>query len=259
MTDQPKPPPPADPGGLQFDRAEAPIAETGDGCTACRKPFGESYYLVGQQRICPACRDSVQQSLASGSKGGRLIKATILGLLAALTSGALWAFIIIQFDIVIGLVAIGLGLLIGAAVRKGSEGRGGRGYQVLAVSLTYLGIAVGYSGALIPMAMKSNPAIAPENSPAAPGSPAASPAAAPAPAPPEQPPVSAGGCLVSLFILAGIGLASPVLIAKESPITFLILGFALWEAWKLNRGISVQMTGPYRIGPATSPESKPGG
>jgi hypothetical protein len=159
MTDDPKPPtpPPADPGGLQFDRAESPTAAPVDVCTACQSPLRESYYLAGTQRICSNCRDSVQQSLASGSKSGRFFKAAALGLLAALVSGAVWAFIIIQFDLIIGLLAIGVGLLVGMAVRKGSEGRGGRGYQVLAMALTYFGIAVGYSGAMIPAALKNQP------------------------------------------------------------------------------------------------------
>src|SRR5262245_23206483 len=109
MTDDPKtPPPPADPGGLQFDRAETPDAPVRDLCTTCQQPLAGTYYLAGTQRICTGCRDAVQQSLAAGSKGGRFFKALALGFLAALVSGGVWAFIIIQFDTVLGLLAIGL-------------------------------------------------------------------------------------------------------------------------------------------------------
>src|SRR6266566_11816 len=41
-----------------------------------------------------------------------------------------------------GLVAIVVGLLVGGAVRKGSNGRGGRRYQLLAVFLTYTAVVV---------------------------------------------------------------------------------------------------------------------
>lgn len=263
MVDDPKLPPPPDPGGLQFDRAEAPAPEAGDACTACKMPLQDSYFLAGGQRICPGCRDTVQRGLESGSKGGRLVKATLLGLLAAVVSGAVWAFIIIQFDTVLGLLAIGLGLLVGAAVRKGSEGRGGRGYQFLAIGLTYFGIAVGYSGALVPMALKANPlpaSTAPaETPPADPATPPATPAAPDPTVPADVPPVGVGGCLVAFAVLIGIGIASPFLIAAESPITLLFLAIALWEAWKLNFGISLKLSGPYRVNRAPPPEAKPGG
>jgi len=228
MTDDPKPPPPpADPGGLQFDRAETPNAEPVAACAGCKAPLRDSYYLAGVQRICPGCSTAVQQSLTSGSSTGRFFKAFALGLLAALVSGAVWAFIIIQFDMIIGLLAIGVGLLVGMAVRKGSEGRGGRGYQVLALSLTYFGIAIGYSGAMIPAALKAQSAKVSEKSPAA-ATPSAMPDPAPEPAAStDTPPPSAGGCLLAVIILLGISMASPFLMAKESFISVLILGFAL--------------------------------
>jgi len=36
------------------------------------------------------------------------------------------------------------------------------------------------------------------------------------------------------------------MIGITSPIHLLIAGFALYEAWKLNRGVTVQVTGPYQ-------------
>ena len=42
----------------------------------------------------------------------------------------------------IGIVAIGIGYLVGKAVRKGAGGFGGTRYQVLAVFLTYAAIAL---------------------------------------------------------------------------------------------------------------------
>src|SRR5439155_3866977 len=53
-------------------------------------------------------------------------------------------------DMELGIVAIGVGLLVGIAVRKGSGGRGGRKFQALAMVLTYLSITASY----VPLVLK---------------------------------------------------------------------------------------------------------
>ncbi|HVR86073.1 MAG TPA: hypothetical protein VMU54_17255, partial [Planctomycetota bacterium] len=138
MTDEPAPPmpPPPGPGGLQFDRAETsrPSAEAA-ACAACKRPLGGEYYLAGSARICESCRIGLGKALAGGSGTGRILKAGMLGLLAALIGGGLWALFIYATTYMVGFIAVGLGYLVGIAVRKGSGGRGGRAYQVLALSL----------------------------------------------------------------------------------------------------------------------------
>jgi hypothetical protein len=54
-------------------------------------------------------------------------------------------------------------------------------------------------------------------------------------------------------ILLAITLAAPVLAATSAPIGLLIVGFGLWEAWKLSRGLPLTLDGPYRTAPATGP------
>jgi len=55
-----------------------------------------------------------------------------------------------------------------------------------------------------------------------------------------------------LAVALGLGLivvlayAAPIMIGITSPIHLLIAGFALYEAWKLNRGVVFQVTGPYQ-------------
>jgi hypothetical protein len=41
-------------------------------------------------------------------------------------------------------------------------------------------------------------------------------------------------------------LAAPFLAATEAPIGLLIVGFGLWEAWKLTGGVPMVLGGPYR-------------
>src|SRR5579862_8496462 len=124
MTEGPPPPPP-DSGGLQFDRAETsrPPAELAP-CAACKRPIGSDYYLVRSARICTSCRESLKKELAAGSGAGRLQKAAFLGLLAALVGGGLWALFIFTPHLMMGFIGVGLGYLVGTAVRKGSGGRG---------------------------------------------------------------------------------------------------------------------------------------
>jgi hypothetical protein len=40
----------------------------------------------------------------------------------------------------------------------------------------------------------------------------------------------------------------PVLVGKENPMTFLLIGIALWEAWKFNVEAPFEATGPYSVG-----------
>ncbi len=233
---------PPDPAGLQFDRVEStqPIVAS---CSACKGPLGDLYYVAGTAKICARCRDGVQGHLTQGSASGRLIKAALLGLLAALVGGSIWAFITYKSEgSIYGIVAIGLGYLIGHAVRMGSGGRGGRGYQILAIVLTYLGVAIGYFGAAIPELNKPKAMPVAEEKAATPEG-----AEAPAAKPVKVDPAPLG-CLISLVFVAGVCLGSPVLVGMESPFTLVFLAIALWEAWKLNQGALAQLKGPYRAG-----------
>jgi hypothetical protein len=41
----------------------------------------------------------------------------------------------------------------------------------------------------------------------------------------------------------------PVQIALNAPISGLIFGFALWEAWKINKSVHLTFNGPFRVNP----------
>jgi hypothetical protein len=153
-----------------------------------------------------------------------MAKALLFGLGIAVGGGVLWGFLMTtQISGFGGILAIVLGYMIGIGVRKGSEGRGGRGFQVLAVLLTYVGLAIGYSALILS--------------------------------------VSAGaeGKGLGGLKLLGIGLASPVLIAIQQPWTLLILAIALWEGWRMNRGIVIDVKGPFPLGQGAAPGVKASG
>jgi hypothetical protein len=58
-----------------------------------------------------------------------LLRAALFGIGAGILGAAIYYGVLALTGYNIGLVAIGVGILVGRAVRKGSGGFGGRGYQ----------------------------------------------------------------------------------------------------------------------------------
>jgi hypothetical protein len=241
---------------MQFDRVEPAHPSDLGACAACRRPLVESYYLAGPQKICSACRDQIRNHLTGGAEGPRVAKAIIFGLLIAVVGGAAWASITIKTEGGYrGFLAIILGYLVGIGVRKGSEGRGGRGYQVLAVLLTYLSLVVGYSGVMF-HARAKDPS---KFSASGPKTVELKPVESETLAAPPAPRPTAGGCIVGVLFLLGICVASPVVDVIHNPLLILLLGIALWEGWRMNRGTVIELKGPFHLGNSPSAEMKPGG
>ncbi|MGH9308137.1 MAG: hypothetical protein ACRD1U_02100, partial [Vicinamibacterales bacterium] len=151
-----------------------------------------------------------------------------------------------------GLIAIVVGYAVGLAVRWGSRGRGGWAYQGLAMALTYLSIVSAYVPSIVE-AIRSQNAAQTSSAPANAGAVASVPAAAPlASASAEQgsdarPGI--GAAIMALLILIAFACAAPFLAGIQNAIGLIIIGIGLYEAWKLNRPVSFEITGPH---PATS-------
>jgi hypothetical protein len=54
--------------------------------------------------------------------------------------------------------------------------------------------------------------------------------------------------LIVLAVTIALVYASPVLVATQAPLSGLIYGFALWEAWRMNRKAQLVFNGPFRVG-----------
>jgi hypothetical protein len=259
MSDDPAAPPP-EPPGLQFDRAETRSpgpAAAAPACAACKQPLVDRYFLAGAVKVCAACKDGYEQHLASGSKSSRVLKAVLLGLLAALVGGGIWALVIVKTDSMWGIVAVGMGYLVGIAVRKGSEGRGGRPYQYVAMALAYLSIATGYMGVFISQYLEQKTPAVKTVEAGGPGD--SAPAKSDEPRKPMNAKEAIGGCVGACAMLLLVYAGSPLLLAKDNPISLLFLGIALWEAWKLNRGVTIKISGPFALGTAKDPGGAAGG
>ena len=171
---------------------------------------------------------------------------------AGLVGAVIWFAIRRIAHLEIGLVAIVLGFFVGKAVRKGSGNRGGRGYQVLAVLLTYCCIAANY----MPDVLEGGSRLATSIKQPMPRR---RQAATTAPRTRRRKNQSGGPRFVpalALVVVAALvfvfSLTVPFLPGAENIIGLLIIGFALWEAWKLNARRLLPISCPYQLGPATS-------
>jgi len=62
-------------------------------------------------------------------------------------------------------------------------------------------------------------------------------------------PVDEGAVTAMLWIFSvPLAYAAPFLLGLENIIGLFIIGFALYEAWKINRHVVLEAQGPYRLG-----------
>ena len=237
---------------LQFDHAELASPSA---CGACKAPLGPSYFQAAGQMLCGHCTEEVRKAInGTGTRGGRLMRAALFGVGAGIL-GALIYFAVLELTgLNVGLVAILVGILVGRAVRRGSGGRGGRGYQFLAAGITYLSIAATF----LPMALAEigdetkSAETATVDAGAGTTPDAAQPdAAAPVAAASAEDPAQAiglGEMILGIGALLVLTLSLPVLIAfGGGVISLLIVAFGVWEAWRVNKRIVIDITGPHHL------------
>ena len=241
--------------GLRFDEPES-----GSGpptCARCQAAIAKSYYEVNGHVVCSGCKTALAGTPA-GSGASRMLRATVFGFGAAVVGAGIYYAILAATGYELGLVAILVGWLVGRAVHKGSYGAGGWAYQTLAVGLTYLAIVSTY----VPFIFKS----ATEDDAKAKVA-AAAPAADTAGATQVTDsvtvkPVAAtidssthrmtpGRFFLGLLALVAIAAVAPFLAGVENILGLIIIGFALFQAWKMNRRVPLAINGPYAVGRET--------
>lgn len=262
--------------GLQFDRAEyadpaPPSPSASITCRACQQPVPDLYYYELQgQTLCAACARGIDAGLAGGSGVRQFLKAGFFGTAAAVGG----AVLIYLFGAITGwqpgIISILAGYMVGSAVRQGSGYRGGRGYQVLAVFLTYSAIAWSY----LPIVYQQFQAegVAEPGARGVEGRGKDRPAAADAgkgKAAPHVDGANAAGkpqrgirmVLILAALVAAIFVplvyAAPVIDAvlsfPQGLILLLIYFFGLRQAWRLTRKVALDVRGPFRVGQGGPP------
>lgn len=251
---------PLPPRALQFDRAEleeAPEARQAPACDFCRTPLHSSYFDVNGRMACESCRFKIEEQFKKGPGMAGFLRAAGAGLVAAIAGSGIYYAVRALTGYEVGLISILVGLMVGKAVRWGSQGRGGWVYQTLAMFLTYMAIVSTYIPLLVTEfqnQMETKSAASPPG--AASGSDAA-PGATPSksgqkPAADQASAVTFGEGLLALVAIFALAAALPFLAGFENVIGLLIIAFGLWEAWKLNKRRNVEILGPLDLGAAPS-------
>ncbi len=222
----------------QFEHMEPKAAAAAGACAACQRTIPDQYFEAAGKIFCPACKDAVRASLSGGSGFVRLLKAGVFGAGAAAVSAAGWYFIVKLTGYELGLVAVVVGLVVGGAVRMGAERRGGWLYQSLAVVLTYVAIATSY----VPMVMDSyreqavEEAAQEENASDEVGESQG-----------EVAPKEVDEALVLVVGIVGAFVLPVAQVFDGGFIGLLIVGFALYEAWKINKRQRIDFSGPFQL------------
>ena len=131
----------------QFGKAEYVGAPGNDHCQYCHQAISGTYYRVNNVIACPGCVSSARTGRGR-DKYAAYVRALAYGVGAAILGMIGYAALgIIMQGWVFSIVSIGVGWLVGTAMMKGSNGVGGRRYQITAALLTYAAV----STAAIPM------------------------------------------------------------------------------------------------------------
>jgi hypothetical protein len=236
-----------------FDRAEYALAPSSDKpidqCARCQQPLPGAYYRINGDLACESCAAQATPQQLKDSHAA-YSRAILYGVGAAIVGMILYALFEIVTGIIIGYIAIGVGYLVGKAMKLGSKGRGGRRYQIAAAILTYASVSV----AAVPVGIHSylktkhekaaqtaSVSVTPDG--------AATQRPFPGDAPLQKPvPMSFGG---ALLMLLGLGLASPFLELTEGVGGFIglfILFIGIRAAWSLTSGTdpnAPDVSGPF--------------
>jgi hypothetical protein len=125
----------------QFGTAEYMGKPGGDHCQFCHQPIARSYYRANDAMACAGCAEKMRGELAKDTHTA-FVGAVLFGVGAAVLGLILYATFAIVTGIVIGYASLAVGWLVGKAMLQGSGGVTGRRYQVVAVVLTYLAVAL---------------------------------------------------------------------------------------------------------------------
>jgi hypothetical protein len=244
-----------------FDRAEYSLAPstTPDNCTRCQRPVGANYYRINGDMACEPCAQQATPAQLADSHTA-YTRALLFGIGAAILGMIGYALFEITTGIAIGYLAIGVGYLIGRAMKFASGGRGGRRYQIAGALLTYAAVSIAAvpvgiyhynkvrSDKVLKIETKQNPV-----------NDAAS--QHPFPGDEQQPkpaPKPVGICRLFLIFL-GIGLASPFFDLANGVggiIGLVILFVGIRAAWGLTSGVdpaAPDISGPFANTPGTVP------
>ena len=233
----------------QFNTAEYVGTTVSNQCKFCRQAIAGPYYRVNGAMACASCAERAQREVPRASHA-QFVRAIIFGAVAAVGGIIVYAAFGIITGWMIGYISLAVGYMVGKAMMKGSQGFGGRRYQVAAVLLTYAAVALGETSIGVSQYLKQEKAQKQSQQTTAKDEQSNT---------DKSPqPVTAGGFFKALGILLLFGLAAPFLELADPVhglIGLVILLVGLQIAWKLTAGSGkIAIDGPFSqpTSPATS-------
>jgi hypothetical protein len=240
----------------QFNTAE--YSSAGDVCKSCKTPITGGYFRINGMTACGRCADQVRQQSPKDTHSA-YVRGIIFGLGGAILGFVLFAGFVIVTGISLGYISLAVGFLVGKAMKFGSNGIGGRRYQIAAAVLTYAAVSM----AAIPIAIHfqglRHHAAQTKSQGAAPRAPQGDQDDGEVDNPPLQDsnaqPKPKANPLSAFGYLALIGLASPFLELQDplhGILGLVILFVGVQIAWKLAAGPKLDILGPFQSTPSGS-------
>jgi hypothetical protein len=249
----------------QFGTAEYANTPLSTRCQFCQQPIHGSFYRVNAAVACAGCAEQMRTGI-DADRHAAYVRAVAFGIGAAVIGLVGYALIAILLQgWVISYMSIGVGWLVGTAMMKGSNGIGGRRYQIVAALLTYAAVSM----AAIPIWIHFAPEQGQqqraqqqrqqqeqrqfENEERKFGQDAGQQPPEPQPAPVEKRQVSVFSVVRWIGRLALLGLASPFIQISGNPfwgaMGILILFFGIRIAWRITEGREFGISGPFVFSP----------
>ena len=126
-------PPIVRPEELQFEHAiplPPPAAPPTHFCAACKSGITGQYFQAQGQPVCPDCARKIEAG-QQAPPAVSLLRAGLYVAAAAFAGFLIYAIVAVAFDLQLALITILVGIMVGKAVRKGSNGLGGCPQQIL--------------------------------------------------------------------------------------------------------------------------------
>jgi len=222
-----------------------------DACKRCGQTIRDSYYRIKSDMVCAQCAEKAKFDLPKDSHTA-FTRAVLCGIGGAIVGMIIYATFAIVTGLVIGYLALAVGFIVAKAMMLGSQGLGGRRYQIVAVILTYAAVSmaaipVGISEIIKHRDAAHQPQAARTYDPTQDAVAPAQDDSQPAP----RKPMGVGAAIVGLLLL---GLASPIIEVYQAPgyssligIVILLVGIRI--AWRMTAGDggAQEIVGPFPI------------
>jgi hypothetical protein len=223
----------------QFGTAEYQQQSGINKCKTCDQTITGPYYRVSRAVTCPTCAERIANQLQPDTSGA-FARAVLFGVGGAVLGFILYSLVGIVTGLEIGYASLAVGYFVGRAMMAGSAGIGGKRYQIAALILTYAAVslsAVPIGLSQLSKQRKEQPSQTQTESKTS----------------SEQNEVQSTNppsLLAAVVVLAGVGLASPILNLSEplnGLIGLVILFVGMRIAWRMAAGTKIAIMGPFKL------------